>query len=76
MIPNDIIIDDEHIVSAVKEMSVSSSAGPDGLPSSFLKNCLPVLIVPNLLDYPAVLAQIATLLVVCLKALCLVHCYS
>ena len=42
----DIIIDDEHIVSAVKEMSVSSSAGPDGLPSSFLKNCLPVLIKP------------------------------
>ena len=40
----DIIIDDEHIVSAVKEMSVSSSAGPDGLPSFFLKNCLPVLI--------------------------------
>ena len=34
---------DEHIVSAVKEMSVSSSAG---LPSSFLKNCLPVLIKP------------------------------
>ena len=33
----DIIIDDEHIVSAVKKMSVSSSAGPDGLPSSFLK---------------------------------------
>ena len=27
-------------------MSVSSSAGPDGLPSSFLKNCLPVLIKP------------------------------
>ena len=35
-----------------------------------------LLIVPNLLDYPAVLAQIAILLVVCLKALCLVHCYS
>ena len=33
-----IIIDDEHIVSAVKEMSVRSSARPDGLPSSFLKN--------------------------------------
>ena len=42
----DIIIDDEHIVFAVKEMSVSSSAGPDGLPSSFLKNCLQVLIKP------------------------------
>ena len=41
----DIIIDDEHIVSAVKQMSVSSSAGPDGLPSSFLKNCLPVLLI-------------------------------
>ena len=27
-------------------MSVRSSAGPDGLPSSFLKNCLPVLIKP------------------------------
>ena len=42
----DIIIDDEHIVSAVKEMSVTSSAGPEGLLSSFLKNCLPVLIKP------------------------------
>ena len=31
----DIVIDDEHIGSAVKEMSVSSSAGPDGLPLSF-----------------------------------------
>ena len=36
----DIIIDDEHIVSAVKEMSVSSSAGPGRLPSSFLKKLL------------------------------------
>ena len=36
----DIIIDDEHIVSAVKEMSVSSSAGPDGLPFVFPKKLL------------------------------------
>ena len=42
----DIIIDDEHIVYAVKEMSVSSSAGPDGLPLSFIENCLLVLIKP------------------------------
>ena len=28
------------------------------------------------LFYPAILAQIAMLLVVCLKALCLIHCYS
>ena len=27
-------------------MSASSSAGPDGLPSSFLKECLPELIQP------------------------------
>ena len=37
LLQTDIIIDDEHIVSAVKEMSVISSTGPDGLPSSFLK---------------------------------------
>ena len=42
----DIIIYDKHIVSAVKEISVSSSTGLDGLLSSFLKNCLPVLIKP------------------------------
>ena len=38
----DIIIDDEHIVSAVKlkVMSVSSSAGPGRLHSSFLKKLL------------------------------------
>ena len=34
----DMSIDDEQIVSADKEMSVSSSAGHDGLLSSFLKN--------------------------------------
>ena len=31
-------------------MSVSSSAGPDGLPSSFPKKCLPVLIKPAVLE--------------------------
>ena len=41
---DDIIINDDHIISAVKEMSDSSSAGPDELPSSFLKECLPELI--------------------------------
>ena len=43
---DDIIINDDHIISAVNEMSASSSAGPDGLPSSFLKECLPELIQP------------------------------
>ena len=43
---DDIIINDDHIISAVNEMSASSSAGPDGLPSSFLKECLPALIQP------------------------------
>ena len=64
----DIIIDDEHIVSAVKEMSVSSSDRTDRLPSFFLKNCLPVLIKPLKIlfrksldsgDIPAILKRAA-----------------
>ena len=43
---DDIIINDDHIISAVNEMSASSSAGPDGLPSSILKECIPELIQP------------------------------
>ena len=42
----DIIIDDKHMVSTVKEISASSSAGADRLPSSLLNNCLPDLIKP------------------------------
>ena len=41
-----LINNDDHIISAVKEMSASSFAGPDGLPSTFLKECLLELIQP------------------------------
>ena len=65
---DDIIINDDHIISAVNEMSASSSAGPDGLPSSFLKECLPELIQPLKIlfrksldsgDIPAILKRAA-----------------
>ena len=61
---DDIIINDDHIISAVNEMS----AGPDGLPSSFLKECLPELIQPLKIlfrksldsgDIPAILKRAA-----------------
>ena len=65
---DDIIINDDHNISAVNEMSTSSSAGPDGLPSSFLKECLPELIQPLKIlfrksldsgDIPAILRRAA-----------------
>ena len=55
---------DDHIISAVNEMS----AGPDGLPSSFLKECPPELIQPLKIlfrksldsgDIPAILKRAA-----------------